>query len=200
MRSRAAPRSVNTSGTVRIYIVGGPGSGKTSLASALSRDLGVPLVQLDELWDRLFERDEAGGTTGAALAFREQLVADQLARPDWVIEGAEPPFLDEFAQACDLIVWCDVPFTVAALRMVRRHVLADLTGRNRYAGYRRLFRFLRSVRRRYGADTDVPDGTWTKWTRRGVATAAARHEPKVLRLTAGSATRNLASIRDRLRR
>lgn len=136
---------------MRIYVVGGPGSGKTSLGLTLSKRLGLPLLQLDEIWVRLFGSEGEGADLKARHEFRKSLVAEYVARDAWVIEGAEPPFLDVFAEISDLIVWCDVPFTVAASRMIRRHVIADLRRKNRYPGYRRLYGFLRSVRRRYSA-------------------------------------------------
>src|SRR5712691_4462172 len=184
---------------MRIYIVGGPGSGKTTLAIALSRGLSVPLLQLDDVWVRSYERERTESQiTPAARKFREALVAEYTARDAWVIEGAEPPFLEAFAQASDLIVWCDVSFTRAAARMIRRHVLAELRRDNRYPGWGRLYRFLRSVRSRYVAEPDLADSPWTKWTRAELAAAARRHERKLLKLCSGSADANLAAAHERI--
>jgi hypothetical protein len=179
---------------MRVYIVGGPGSGKTRLGSALARTVGAPHLDLDDLWLRVFERDDSGQFTSAARAFQTQLVSEYTHREAWVIEGAEPPFIDAFADASDLIVWCDVPFVVAAWRIVSRHVVADLRRQNRYPGYRRLFRFIRSVRRHYVAPPERTPETWTKWTRARTIGAVARYEPKVLRLVDGSTDRNVARI------
>src|SRR2546422_824471 len=104
----------------RIYIVGGPGSGKTTLAEAL---------------------------------------ADRVA--------------------------------MAALRIVRRHIRADLAGTNAFSGYRRLYRFLRSVRQRYAR---TPDDVGEQWTRAAIVAAAERHHGKVVRITGGSPARNLDAV------
>ena len=185
----------------RIYIVGGPGSGKTTLAEALGRRLDLSVLRMDEHLDwrglpgglRL-ERDSAGHPSQAMLAARRALFDDHLASPGWIVEGAEPVFIDAVAEASDLIVWCDPPFLTAALRIMRRHLRADLARTNAFPGYRRLYRFLRSVRQRYG---DAPEDVGEQWTRAAVARATLRHRPKVLRITGGS-PRNLRAVLDRL--
>ena len=186
----------------RIYIVGGPGSGKTTLAESLGRHFELPVLRLDEHLDwrglpggvRL-ERDAAGHPSEAMLAARRGLIAEHLARDGWIVEGAEPVFVDPVAEASELIVWCDPPFTVAALRIVRRHIRADLTGTNQYRGYGRLYRFLRSVRQRYA---ESPDDVGEQWTRAAVADAVGRYGGKVVRVTGGSPARNLADVLERL--
>jgi hypothetical protein len=186
----------------RIYIVGGPGSGKTTLAAALGARLGVAVLRLDEHLDwrglpggvRL-ERDAAGHPSEAMLTARQTLLDDHMGRPGWIVEGAEPAFIDTVAAASDLVVWCDPPFVTAALRIVRRHLRADLAGTNAFPGYRRLYRFLRSVRQRYG---DVPEDVGEQWTRAAVAGAVERHGGKVIRLTGGSPASNLAAVLDGL--
>jgi hypothetical protein len=185
----------------RIYIVGGPGSGKTTLAEALGRRFDLSVLRMDEHLDwrglpgvARLERDVAGHPSDAMLAARQVLLDDHLAHSGWIVEGAEPVFIETVAEASDLIVWCDPPFATAAFRIVRRHLRADLTGTNAYPGYRRLYRFLRSVRERYGsASADVGE----QWTRAAVARATLRHRPKVLRITGGS-PRNLRAVLDRL--
>lgn len=183
---------------MRVYIVGGPGAGKTDLAAALGRRLGLTHLDLDDLWGRLFERGADGQITTAARLLREKVIAEYVHRNDWVIEGAGPPFLDAFAEASDLVVWCDVPFVVAALRIVRRHVVADLRGQNRHPGYHRLFRFIRAVRHGYVAAGDGADLPWTTWSHTQVAQGTRRHQGKVLRLVGGSAERNLSTVAERV--
>lgn len=170
---------------MRLYIVGGPGSGKSSLADALSTRTGTAALHLDDHWDRLFARDETGSPTNDAVAFREQLIGEQLERDAWIVEGAEPPFVDALAAASDLIVWCDVSLQVAAYRMIRRHVTADLSRSNRFPGYRRLWRFLRSVRQRYQAAIDPQAPEWTKWTRARVQQAAQQYRHKLIHSRGG---------------
>lgn len=185
---------------MRIYIVGGPGSGKTDLARELSRRLeDCPVVHLDDYWDPVFQRDSAGRPTEVAVTTRRRLLDENLKRSSWIIEGSEPPFLLQLAEASDLILWCDVPFRVAAWRIVRRHVLADISGTNRYPGYRRLYGFVRSIRRWYDAPAAVDGDPSAPWTRSLSAQAAARHGGKTLRLRSGSAADNADLALTRLR-
>jgi adenylate kinase family enzyme len=179
---------------VRLYIIGGPGSGKSSLADALSARTRTAVLHLDDHWDRLFARNKTGSPTADALAFREQLIGEQLQRDAWIIEGAEPPCLDALAVASDLIVWCDVPYRVAAFRMIRRHVIADLSRSNRFPGYRRLWLFVRSVRRRYDAPIDPQAPEWTKWTRAGVQQAAHKYSDKLIQSRGGNNSRELRAV------
>ena len=186
----------------RIYIVGGPGSGKTTLAEALGRRLDLRVLRMDEHLDwrgltgsvRL-ERDAAGHPSQAMLAARQALIEVHLAQSGWIVEGAEPVFIEAVAEVSDLIVWCDPPFATAAFRIVRRHMRADLAGTNAYPGYRRLYRFLRSVHQRYG---NAPIDVGEQWTRAAVARATSRYRPKVLRLPGGSPARKIRAVLDRL--
>jgi adenylate kinase family enzyme len=186
----------------RIYIVGGPGSGKTTLAEALGRRLSLSVLRMDEHLDwrglsggvRL-ERDSAGHPSEAMLAARQTLIDEHLARAGWIVEGAEPGFIETVAALSDLIVWCDPPFATAALRIVRRHIRADFAATNAYPGYRRLYRFLRSARQRYG---DASQDVGEQWTRTAVASAVGRHGGKVIRITGGSRASNLEAVLQRL--
>jgi adenylate kinase family enzyme len=170
---------------MRVYIVGGPGSGKSSLADALAARTGLEPLHLDDHWDRTFATDDRGAPTPEALTYRTQLVANVLQRSEWIVEGAEPPFVTALADAADIVVWCDIPFSVAAARMLRRHVRADLSGANAFPGYRRLFRFLLSVRRRYDAALDPAVPEWRKWTRAYVTRAIGPYRRKVIRSRGG---------------
>jgi adenylate kinase family enzyme len=185
---------------MRLYMVGGPGSGKTSLAVALGDRLSVPVVHLDDHWSDLFERPRPPGWmwSPTTVKLRDVLVADWLARDAWIVEGAEPPFLAAFAQAADLIIWCDVPFRVAASRIIRRHILADLIRDNVYPGYRRLYGFLRSVRRRYAEPPRAAFEEWAAWTRAQVAEGVARYAAKLIRVRGGTSASVLAAVLERV--
>lgn len=127
----------------RVHIVGGAGSGKTTLAQSLSERLGVPRYDLDLI-----------GYEGGAGAKRElQSKRDDVQRiaalPGWVTEGIFLWWIEELFQQADLVVWLDVPFRVAAWRIFLRHVKREVARNNPHPGWRNLAFFLRNVRGYY---------------------------------------------------
>jgi adenylate kinase family enzyme len=133
----------------RVHVVGGPGSGKTTLARRVAGLLDAPHHDLDAVG---YE-----GGAGAKRSLEARLVDGRriAAEPAWVTEGIFLWWTDELLGAADLIVWLDVPWRVAAWRIVVRHVRADLAGTNQHRSYRKLARFVRGSRRYYLAAEPV---------------------------------------------
>jgi hypothetical protein len=154
----------------RVYITGGGGSGKTTLARRLGPALGVDPVELD---------------LGADL--------DDLAgRPAWIVEGifvfGVGPLLDH----AELIVWLDLPWRVAKRRIVTRHIYLTLVRQNRHRGLRRLVSFLHSQHRYYTqvARQALGPTDWDAITRATTIVLLAPHDTKVVRLTTPRAVRS----------
>lgn len=162
----------------RIHVIGGPGSGKTTLARRLALVYGAPLVELDAVG---YERG-----AGAKRLLVDKLedvgtVADQ---PSWVTEGVFLWWTDALLHHADVIVWLDPAWRVAAWRLLLRHARASRAGTNRHPGLRRLFVFLRETRAYYcGAAIDPAslddDGAVT---RAGAERALLPFGAKVIRL------------------
>jgi len=68
----------------------------------------------------------------------------------------------------------------------------------RPAGYRRLYGFLRSVRRRYGKAKEPHADEWTGWTRSQVAEGSARYTGKVIRLNGSTSASTLRRVLERV--
>lgn len=126
--------------SVKIHVIGGPGSGKTTVGRQIASRCAVPFFELDEI---------AGA--GPAPEFRmqhplaERLAdADRIAAlPGWVTEGSFLGWTDTLLRAADLIVWLDVPTHVALRRVLMRHFREYLKGAADQAG---LVAKLRSLR------------------------------------------------------
>ena len=127
----------------RIHIVGGPSSGKTTVAIELGRRLDVPTYGLDEVGY------EGGAGDRRPLDARLADVRAIATQPGWVTEGGFLGWTDELLRAADVILWLNITWRVAAWRIIARHVRASLAGTNRHPGILRLLRFLHLARRYY---------------------------------------------------
>lgn len=160
----------------KVHIIGGAGSGKTTLAQWFQDELGLPCTFLDQVgWD----------ATGKVPLDRRMAALDAiLAQPRWVTEGAFLWWTDPLLENADVIVWLDLPFRINAYRMVKRHVLADLRGNNPHPGYRNLFDFMTGVgRRHYMRQPLIPKAVDDDFaiTRAATQQVVARYADKLVR-------------------
>ena len=95
----------------RVHVTGNAGAGKTTFATLLGRELGLPVFSLDSVvWQpgwRKTPPDE-----------RERLETLLIQRPAWVIEGVSQRVRD----AADFVVFLDLPRRVCLWRVLRRYV------------------------------------------------------------------------------
>jgi adenylate kinase family enzyme len=128
----------------RIHIVGGPGSGKTTLARTLASSLDVPNYSLDTI---AFEGSEF---KLRPLETRLREIHEIASSPGWVTEGMWLGWTDELFHTADAIVWLDhVPTYVAGWRMVTRFVRGGLQEIRRQPWSRKFTRihdFSRNIR------------------------------------------------------
>jgi hypothetical protein len=125
----------------RIHIIGGPGSGKTTLARRIASAQSIPAFDLDTI------EYEHGAGAKRPLADKLSAVRAVAERDAWITEGIFLWWTDDFLHKADVIVWLDIPWRVAAWRIARRHMMATLSGTNRHRGLRGLWRFLLAARR-----------------------------------------------------
>ena len=99
----------------RINVVGTSGSGKTTLAQRLSRQLGLPHVELDALyWGPNWTEPQPD-------VFRQQ-VAEALSRPRWVVDGNYSLVRGIVWGRADTVVWLDYPLSLVLWQITRRTV------------------------------------------------------------------------------
>lgn len=194
----------------RLHIVGGPGSGKTTLSRRLGERLGLPVIEVDAIR----ERDGLGPHFRplAPLAQRIAEVSAIARQSEWITEGSALWWTDELLRASDGIIWLDVPWRLVIVRIIKRHVCQYYFGRLlrngpllrrlhalRYPHLRELYDFTRiayAYHRRDGppsatATGDVDD--LRLLTRNATARCLAPYADKVIRCTGPMDLSNLGA-------
>jgi hypothetical protein len=137
---------------MRILVIGGPGSGKTTLARRIGQQSGLPLYELDDVG---YPPDLM---TPWTLDDKLRRVDEIAAQDEWIAEGVFLWWTDVLFARAEAIVWIDIPWQIAAFRIVKRHAKASIAGNNRHKGIRRLGQFLMNARRYYVAP-EISPGT-----------------------------------------
>ena len=151
----------------RVHVIGGGGSGKTTLARRLASDTGLPLYELD---------------TGVVLDPQE---------PSWIAEGVFLWEIEPVLDRADVIVWMDLPRRAAFRRMVTRHIKLTVLRRNPHPGFRKMLRFVWGQREYYTAPAREPTGPtdWDALTRALTAELLGPRRAKVVHLRTPRAVR-----------
>ena len=152
---------------MKVHLVGGPGSGKTTLAREVAARLGVRPVDLDRV---AFDRSEHPVAVLGAIVVAQRATQEQravavdaiLEEPAWVSEGIYVGWTAPLMAQADVVVWLDPPTRVALWRIVARHAKASWHGTNEFTGLRLLARFLRSSLHYYRGSSDVPEELMTR--------------------------------------
>ena len=107
---------------MRIDIVGLPASGKSTLATAISKKLSIPHIHLDRFWF------ESGGRQGRhntpnieEVKAKVKIRALEAIKVDsWVSDGVYLNAQEEIAARADVIVFLDIPLPAQLLNHARR--------------------------------------------------------------------------------
>lgn len=97
----------------RILIIGCSGSGKSTLARALGKRLQLPVVHLDRLWWR-------EGWENVTQEEFDTALAQELAKPRWIIDGNYSRTMEQRLEKCDTILYLDFNRWECLLGMFQR--------------------------------------------------------------------------------
>ncbi|PKB62961.1 MAG: hypothetical protein BZY67_02495 [SAR202 cluster bacterium Io17-Chloro-G1] len=104
---------------MRVHIIGGPGSGKTTLAQSLSDQIAVPSYSLDDVaWHPY-------GSGTRPIHERVRIVTDLASQPDWMTEGAFLWWIEALLKSADTIIWLDVGCRIVH-RYASRSIARDI--------------------------------------------------------------------------
>ena len=97
----------------KILVIGSGGAGKSTFARRLGERLGLPVIHLDRVYWR------AGWVEMPKDEWR-RTVEELCARDTWVMDGNYSGTLDVRLEACDTVVFLDLPRTVCTWRIIKR--------------------------------------------------------------------------------
>ncbi len=106
----------------KIHIIGSVGSGKTTLAKALSASLGLPFYELDNM---VWIRSEPGDIRRSDEE-RDEYLTHVVNSEAWIIEGAHHKWVLPSLQNADVIIFLDASYCRRVYRIVRRFVLQKM--------------------------------------------------------------------------
>ena len=99
----------------RVLVIGSGGAGKSTFARRLAARLGLPLIHLDRVfW-------HAGWVETPKGEWRRK-VEELCAGESWIIDGNYSGTLDVRLEACDTVIFLDLPHVLCTWRALKRSV------------------------------------------------------------------------------
>lgn len=121
----------------KIFILGGPGSGKSYIAEKLSATLKITHTKLDDIyWQNDFKARNPATT-------RDKLIRESASKKQWIIEGAYcAPWIYPALDKADSIILIKTSHTTQRLRLIKRIAKRMYDGRASYATSRILMQWV----------------------------------------------------------
>jgi len=100
----------------RVVVIGSGGSGKSTFAKQLSKRTGIDAIHLDrEYWRPNWEKTPADEW--------EAKVAEMTRKESWIMDGNFGGTRKMRMQACDTVIFLDLPRYICIYRILKRTVL-----------------------------------------------------------------------------
>jgi len=97
----------------RVLVIGSGGAGKSTLSARLGEALGLEVLHLDAHHWR-------AGWTEPPKEEWQRIVAGLIERDSWVMDGNYSGTLEMRMEACDTVVFLDLPRTLCLWRVIKR--------------------------------------------------------------------------------
>ena len=99
----------------KIIVIGSGGAGKSTFSRQLGEKLGIPVVHLDKLfwhpnWTRTPEDEWV------------EIVQREIARDEWIMDGNFGSTREMRMQACDTVIFLDMPRWLCIYRILKRTI------------------------------------------------------------------------------
>jgi adenylate kinase family enzyme len=99
----------------RVLVIGSAGAGKSTLAQSLAGILDLPVIHLDALFWK-------PGWNQTPAEEWDSCLAELVKREEWIIDGNYGRTLDIRIQACDTIIFLDIPRLLCLGRVLKRSI------------------------------------------------------------------------------
>lgn len=99
----------------KICIIGGAGTGKTSLSNEIGKELNLPIYHIDGIHfkENWLERDESE---------RDKIILDIMKKDSWIFDGTYRSTLLDRLIACDLVIYLDYPTSTQVISSLKRYI------------------------------------------------------------------------------
>ena len=99
----------------KISIIGGPGTGKTTLSNILSKEYNLPVTHIDGIHHFKNWQVRNGSE-------RDKIILDIVSKDKWIIDGTYKDTLNQRLENSDFIIWLDYSTFTQLKGIIKRYL------------------------------------------------------------------------------